>query len=132
MSVPAGDLKLISVDHPELDPIVFQAKSGEDVNVKLGGFMSSDDDGNITVSGIRIDVLNRKPWEVTLTIANVEGHHMASQRLTEHSTEGTWIFQFADGSYWTGSGKPVGDLEKNDQSGSMSIKIQGSGRLQPM
>lgn len=129
-SIAAGDVRLIAVDHPELGSLIFEHKSGEDANVKLGGFMSNDDDGNITVSGIRIDVLNRKPWEVELTVGAVDGHFERMQELTEHLTEGTWTFQFMDGSRKSGDGKPVGDIQKNYQAGTISMKIQGGGRLE--
>jgi len=128
-TITAGDVRMISVDHDELGPLQFEHKSGEDALVKLGGFMSNDDDTNITVSGIRIDQKNRKPWEVELTVGSKDGDVDYMQKLTEALQEGTWTFLFMNGQTRSGSGTIVGDIQQNYQAGTIAMKIQGSGRL---
>jgi len=126
----AGDLLELAVEHPELGSRVFEPKSGEDMNIMLGGFKSNDDDGNITAFGTRIDQKNRFPWSAEPTIGANDGDIDFLQLLTESTLEGNWTFTFINGDVRVGKGKPVGDLVENRQAGTIPFKIAGSNRLE--
>lgn len=130
MSIIAGDLIEIAVEHTELGSRVFEPKSGEDYGKMRGGFKSNDDDGNITAAGQRIDQLNRYPWSVEPTVGANPGDQDFLQQLSENPIEGQWTFTYIDGTVETGSGKPVGDVNENKQAGTIAFKVAGSGRLE--
>lgn len=125
----AGDLLQVNVKHPELGSRNFEAKSGEDFTFQTGGFKSNDDDGNIGVSGSRIDQLNRYPWSAETTLVLRSGDHDFLQAISENTLEGTWTFEHISGDVRRGSGKPVGDIASNSQAGTIALKCSGSGKL---
>lgn len=127
----AGDIREFSVQSDGRS-YVFTPKSGEEVSVLNGGWMCSDDRANIGVNGVRLKVYTRMPWEVSLTIIAEESSHQDIQDLMEALTDGTYIFQYSDGSYWTGKGSPVGENQRNVYAGTIPVKIMGSGRLTQM
>ena len=129
MSIPAGDIKEIAIDHDDLGGRIFEAKSGEDGNVKKGGFTSTDDDNNITSTGKRIDVMNYMAWSMETTIGANPGDLDFMQSLSSNTKEGTYTVTFMDGTVRSGNGKPVGDIVENKQAGTIAFKIQGSGTL---
>lgn len=125
----AGDLKQVSVKHP-IGNFTFEAKSGEDVTIMKGGFVSADDDGNFTSALNRIDVKNAKPWSASFTIGANAGDIDTLQALSESLDEGTWIFTFMNNESRTGTGTVVDPIEENKQGGTIAVKIQGSGKLE--
>lgn len=129
MPITAGDVRSISIEHDELGSRIIEFKSGEDCTLKKGGFVSNDDDGNITSNGKRIDQKNMKPWEASFTIGLNDEDLDYIQNLSANVVESTWIFTFMSGVSRSGRGTPVDPIEANEQSGTMSIKVQGSGEL---
>lgn len=132
MSVVAGDIRNVTVDHSELGSKVFEAKATEDYTFMPGGYKSNDDDGNIGVAGTRIDQMNRYPWSVELTLINHDGDIDYLQSLAENPLEGTWTFEHISGDIRVGKGKPVGDVSVNKQAGTIALKCAGSGRLEKL
>jgi hypothetical protein len=126
----SGDLKNVSVNHPELGSRTFEAKTGEDFTYMTGGYKSNDDDGNIGVAGSRIDQLNRYPWSAELTLVKNIDDHDFLQNLSENPVEGDWTFEHISGEVRVGKGKPVGDIASNFQAGTIALKCAGSGRLE--
>ncbi len=128
--VNAGDLKSLSVEHSTLGSRVFEPKSGEDHNMMKGGFKSNDDDGNIGVSGSRINQLNRYPWSLEPTILANDGDVDYLQDFVDAGLEGQWTAEFANGEIRTGKGVPVGDIAENRNAGTIGFKIAGSGTFE--
>ncbi len=129
MSIIAGDIKEIVIDHDELGQLILDCKSGEDGTFMPGGYKSNDDDSNISANLNRIDQLNAYPWSLEATIARNQDDIDALQALTENPQEGKITVTFADLSVRSGKGKPVGDLADATQAGTISLKIGGSGRF---
>jgi hypothetical protein len=127
--VNAGDIVQVTVDHSELGDLVLEAKATEDYAMQKGGYKSADDDGNIGIAGTRIDVKNRYPWSMELTVIAKAGDYDFLHDLMENDVEGDWTIRFPSGDTRTGTGKPVGDLALNEQAGTITVKLQGSGTL---
>lgn len=130
MSIVAGNLLALSVDHDELGSRSFDLKSGEDATYMTGGYKSTDDDGNTTSALQRIDVLNAFPWSLETTLGGNNGDADFLQALSENPLEGSWTATFMDLTVRVGSGKPVGDVAENKQSGTIALKLAGSGRFE--
>lgn len=129
-TVTGGDLLSLSWQHPELGSLTFSPKTGEDVNIAIGGFFSVDDDGNITSNGKRINIMNRKPWSLEGTLGAEFDELDALQQQTGNVQEAKWLATLMNGQTLTGSGHVVGDLMLNHQAGTITLKIQGSGTLE--
>lgn len=125
----AGDLRSVSVNHPELGSRTFEPKASEDFTYMTGGYKSNDDDGNIGTAGSRIDQLNRFPWSAEMTILTNDGDHDFLQNLSQNPLEGDWTFEHISGEVRAGRGKPVGDVSSNKQAGTIAVKCAGSGTL---
>ena len=125
-----GDLREFSIDHPELGGRVFEPKSGEDVSFMKGGFKSNDDDGNIGANGTRIDQLNRYPWSIEPTILAKPGDYDYLHAVSQNPLEGNITATFMDGTVRVATGKPVGDLSENKQTGVIAFKCSGSGTFE--
>jgi len=125
----SGDIREIAIQHPELDDLLLEAKSGEDATIMLGGYKANDDDGNIGANGTPINQLNRFPWSAEQTIIAKPGDLDALQAMTENPLDGTFIITYMDGTTRQGLGRPKGDLQENKQSGTIGFKGGGGGRL---
>lgn len=126
----SGDLRELAIDHDELGSRILEAKSGEDINIMLGGFKSNDDDGNIGTFGTRINQKNRFPWSIEPTIVSKNGDLDYLQALTESTIEANVTGTFMDGTVRVGAGLPVGDIQENKQAGTIGFKIAGGGRFE--
>lgn len=127
MPIIAGDLRDITIDHDELGQLVLEHKSTEDVTLDKGGFRSNDDDGNHTSSLNRIDQQQAKPWMLETTYGNTDGAYEYLMDLAKNPLEATITATFASGRVRSGTGKCVGDVQVNEQAGTIAVKFMGSG-----
>lgn len=127
--INAGDVLQIDIQHDEFGDRTVEFKSGEDCTWNKGGFVSTDDDSNITSTSQRINQKNMKPWQVSFTIGLNDEDCDYFQNLSGAATEATWTLTFMSGVIRTGTGTPVDPIEANEQAGTMSVKVQGSGQL---
>lgn len=128
--IDSGDLRELAIDHSELGNRIFEAKSGEDINIMPGGYKANDDDGNIGANLTRIHQKNAYPWSIEPTILAKSGDLDFLQSLTESSIEANITATFMDGTVRVGSGLPVGDLQENKQAGTIAFKITGGERFE--
>lgn len=128
--ITSGDLIELAIDHSELGNRILEAKSGEDVNIMLGGYKSNDDDGNIGANLTRINQKNSFPWSIEPTILAKAGDLDYLQALTESSIEANITATFMDTTIRVGTGLPVGDIQENKQAGTIGFKIAGGGRFE--
>lgn len=126
----AGDLKTLTINHPELGSRVFVGKSGEDYTYFKGGRKSNDDDGNMGTDGSRIDQLNVYPWSAEMTLKLNPGDEDFLQDLEDNPLEGSCVAEHISGDVRVGSGKPVGDIQANKQAGTLALKLAGSGKFE--
>lgn len=127
----SGDFVEVTCAHPDLGTLVFEPISGQSGNYDLGGFTSSDDANNITAKGQRIDQMNRKPWMFEIPILNdmANGDQENIQALQNSTKPGEWTFAHVNGTVYSGTGKPVGEVKGDGNNGQLAIKVMGSGVL---
>lgn len=130
MAIIAGDIREYSIDHPELGSIVLDAKSTEDNEINIGGFENVDDDAGITSGGERIYQKNFIPWDASVTIGNKDGVLDTLKAMAASTVEGTHTITFMSGEVRVGKGMPVGKITANNQSGTIALKVSGSGALE--
>lgn len=129
-----GDLLECTFNHPTLGSGAFYGKADEDMEVDTGGYTSDDDTNGISGNGIVISKMSRKRWEYSLpAILNETAPFNVLEKLQElqDSTEpADWTFTLVTGKIVSGTGKPVGDIKANFNTGVISgIKIAGGGKL---
>ena len=126
-TIIAGDIKEIAIDHPSLGGIVLEHKTSDDFTLRKGGYQNTDDESSITAVGTKIFVKNYKEWMLETTIGATEGAHDFLQQLHESSEEAIVTVTFQNGEVRSGTGLPVGEIDQNDQAGTMPLKMVGSG-----
>ena len=130
-----GDLIDVNWTHPTLGQGSFYFKAGEDSTLKIGGFTSADEDGNIDGSGTRIDQLNRMVPYIKGTAVNdmSTGTLEQIQALQSNPASGTYTFTWVNGHvYKITGGKPVGEIEANVNASTFDLKIAGSNTAQKL
>ena len=130
MPIIAGDIKDLTIDHDELGQLVLEHKSTEDATVDRGGFRSNDDDGNVTSALTRIDQQNAKPWMLESVFGNTDGAYDYLMDLAKNPLEATITATFSNANVRSGTGKCVGDVQVNEQAGTISVKFMGSGTFE--
>jgi hypothetical protein len=130
-----GDLIDVNWTHPTLGQGTFYFKSGEDSSLMIGGFISSDEDGNIDGSGTRIDQLNRTVPYIKGTAVNDMSIGTAEQvqALAANIAPATYTFTWLNGHvYKITGGKIVGAVEINVNASTFDLKIAGSNTAQKL
>lgn len=130
--VIAGDLLEATCKHPDLGTSTFLCKAAEDGTFELGGFRTSDDANNTDGGGRNIKVMNRRRWEVGLTITNDMNTNNDIQKLSDladNPKDGEWTISHKNFSVWRGTGSPVGDIEANTNAGTIEFSLMGGGKL---
>lgn len=130
MGIRAGALRELSIDHPEFGQRVFEPKVGEDHNTQIGGFKVNDDDGNFTSGGQMIIQSDAYPWSINPTIGANDGDHKFLQDCQSSGVEGQWNAVYANAETRTGQGIPVGDIELNQNAGTIGFTVKGSGEFE--
>jgi len=130
-----GDLLDVNWTHPTLGQGTFYFKAGEDSMLKMGGFVSADEDNNIDGSGTRIDKLSRTVPYIKGTCVNDMSTGTLEQimALASSPTSATYVFTWINGHvYKIVGGKPVGDIEGNVNASTFDLKIAGSNVAQKL
>lgn len=127
-----GDLLQGTYNHPTLGTGTLYYKSGEDSTLSLGGYQSADDAGGVDASGEMIDVMTAQRWSVEGTLGwdlNNREELENLQSLQSDPEPADWTFSHVSGVIYAGRGKPVGDLSGKANNATMSLKVQGGGKL---
>lgn len=125
-----GDLIEVTYNHPILGSGIFFPKSAEDSTYDLGGFRSNDDANMIDGSGEMIDQMNRVRWSLECTLAWDMNNREDLDKLVQLSSSpvlAEWTWENVNGTVYKGTGKPVGDLQGNANTGQFSLKVAGGG-----
>jgi hypothetical protein len=132
MAIVGGDLTEATYNHPELGTGVFYFKGSEDGTFSLGGFTSADDNAMIDGAGNMIVIINQKQWSIegVITWDMKSGGSLADlQALSASTKDSDWTVASANGTIYTGKGRPVGDLAGNSGQATMGLKLAGGGKL---
>lgn len=133
MAYIGGDTLEITVSHPTLGTIVFQAKAAEDTNYDFGGIRVADEDNGVTGSGTMIASMNRKRWKIPVVIAadmNVDLDVEAANTIASSTVESTISISNINGSVYKGKGRIVGDIVLNTNKATCPITLSGGGKLE--
>jgi hypothetical protein len=125
MATSAGDILQLAVDHP-LGSRIFDVKSEDDITLTLGGYENADDDGNVSTSGERIHIMNRRGWMLKVTVVIRDGDQDFLQSLCDSRIEGVWTASFISGRTRSGRGKPSGTMEYSESDGTVELTVMGS------
>lgn len=128
----AGDLTGFERNHPDLGMYGYDPVAGEDSMYSDGGPVSDDDDSAITANGNMIDKMNAQRPSFTCTLRCVPGDGvLESLRAEQASTKlGTYTATHINGTIYRIKGKPVGRLEMNGNTGRITVKIGGAGKIE--
>lgn len=132
MAVVSGDIIEVTCNHPTLGAFVFSPKANESSKYDLGGRTSNDDANMVTGNGQMIDQMNRKRWSFEVPIAwdmNDNQELENAQALQDSPVQGEWTFAHINGTVYAGTGKPVGELSGDGNTGTYTLKVSGGGQL---
>lgn len=131
MSV-SGDITEISYNHPTLGSGIMFPKAGEDSTWDLGGNRSNDDANMVDGSGGNIVQINRVKWSLESTVAWDMNTREDLEKITAMAgdpVDADWSFTHVNGTVYSGTGRPVGDIQGNANAGTFTLKVSGGGKL---
>lgn len=132
MAVVGGDFTEITFNHPTLGSGIIYPKSGEDSTLDMGGFRGGDDANMVDGGGRTIRQLNRVRWSFETTVAwdmNVAQDLEKMVSLAGDPVEAEFTFTHINGSVYSGTGAPVGDLQGNGNAATFTLKLSGGGQM---
>lgn len=124
-----GDILEVTYNHPTLGSGVFFPKSSESNTYDTGGFRSKDEANGIDGSGTPIDTMNQIRGSFEVTVSNDMNTNQELEKavaLAESPVPATWTFSVINGVSYTGSGKPVGDLQGDVDKATFKLKVSGT------
>lgn len=128
MGVIAGDIIEITYNHPTIGSGVFFPKAAEDSTFDPGGFRGNDDANQIDGGGNMITQLNQVRWSFEGPISwdmNVSNELETLRKLSASPLDSEWTITSVNGTVWAGSGRPVGDIQGNGNTGMITLKLAG-------
>jgi hypothetical protein len=128
MSVIAGDIIEITYNHPTIGSGVFFPKAAEDSTFDPGGFRGNDDANQIDGGGNMITQLNQVRWSFEGPISwdmNVSNELETLNKLSASPLNAEWTITHVNGTVWAGTGRPVGDIQGNGNTGMITLKLAG-------
>lgn len=131
MSITHGDILEVTFNHPVIGSGVLSPKSAEESQYDLGGFRSEDDSNGITGNGKMIDKMVNTRWMFEMPVAwdNTEETLEKLVSLAASPIPADWTISSINGSVYSGTGKPVGDIVGNGANGTIQVKVSGGGKL---
>lgn len=132
MAYIGGQLTEITWSHPDLGTGTIAPKSNEDSTLDTGGIRSDDEANGIAGDGTAIRKMNIIRWMVETTVANDTNVGKQLEKLAAlagNPKEATFRFTHINGSVYSGSGFPVGDIQASLGNATVKIKFAGSNTL---
>lgn len=121
-----GDITEITYSHPTLGSGTFFPKAAEGNTFDPGGVRTLDDANSITSSGALIVMKNRVRGFFEVLIENDMNIRNDAQQVKELSADpvpADWTFSMINGTVWSGSGFPVGDINPDVNAGTFTLKV---------
>ncbi len=132
MAVIGGDFTEITFNHPTLGSGIIFPKAAEDSTLDLGGFTENDDANMVDGGGNMISQLNRKRWSFEGTVAWDITDKKTLEKinsLCDSPVQAEWTFSHISGKVYGATGKPVGDIQGNGNTGTFKLKVSGGGLM---
>lgn len=131
--IKSGDIKLITVQSAGGSKFNMEHKSEDTVNVKnKKGYRVDDSDTNRGANGTIILKYNAVNPSITLTVLNYAGLTSLVEDVIGEEEEATFLFALRNGTTLSGSGMFVGDIESDEQAGTLPLTINFSGSLKEL
>lgn len=124
-----GDMIEIVCNDATLGDFRFYPKANEDFTGDKGGIRNNDDANQLTASGENMVQKNRVRWSIEGIILMDVGN-TDLETLSESTAEQTWTFTHISGTVWKGKGTIVGDIQHATNTGTVTLKVSGAGKLQ--
>ena len=132
MAYIGGQLTEITWSHPTKGTGTIAPKSSEDSTLDTGGIRSDDEATGIAGDGTAIRKMNQNRWSLETVVANDSNVGLQLEKLVELAgdpVESTFRITHINGSVYSGSGFPVGDLQGNMGAATFKLKLAGSNKL---
>lgn len=123
-----GDITTITCNHPTLGTLKFYGKSNADSTYDTGGIRTNDDNNGIDGSGRPIYQQNRQRAMFQVDISWSMGSNYEIENLSALSTspqDATWTFVNINQVIYKMQGKPVGDIQGNGNTSTITLKVGG-------
>jgi hypothetical protein len=133
MAYIGGQLTEITWNHPTLGSGTLAPKAGENSTLDTGGIRSDDEKAGIAGDGTAIRKMNKQRWHLETVIANDMNVGLQLEKLVDLAgdpAEATYKISHINGSVYSGSGFPVGDLSADTGNATFKLVLQGSNTLQ--
>lgn len=111
----------------------YSPKANEGGNIDKGGRRTNDDQSQLTSNAQNIRQINNTRWMLDCPIAIdlSSGYEEDSLNLMSGSpVEGIWVITHISGAIFKGKGSPVGDIQSDSNTATMTLKIAGAGFLE--
>ena len=111
----------------------YSPKANESGTVDHGGRRTNDDNSQLTSNNQNIRQINNNRWsfDVPIAVEFITGYELNSlNKMSGSSVEGIWVINHISGAIWKGKGSPVGEIQSDSNTATMTLKIAGAGRLE--
>jgi hypothetical protein len=128
MPAVGGDILEIVASHPTLGNKVFSPKANEGNTLDTGGLRTEDDADSVAGNGEPIFKINRKLGMFEVVVANdmnINKELEFAAALSGDPVPATWTITHVNGTIYSGSGKPVGDIQANMNDATFTLKVNG-------
>ncbi len=132
MASIGGDIIEVTFNHPTLGSGTLYPKAGEASSYDLGGFRGDDDANGLDGGGNTIRVLKQNRWFFEVPVANDMNTKNELEKISAMAgdpLEATWTVTHINGSVYTGTGAPVGDVKFDGMAATFPLKISGGGGM---
>lgn len=121
-----GDIIEIRYSHPTLGQGVFFPIANQGNTFDIGGIRTADDANMISGSGEPVWQLNRVRGHFECLVENdmnVRNDAKIASDLAASPVVADWTVSVINGTVWSGSGKPVGDIAPDVNASTFTLKI---------
>lgn len=128
-----GDIIEVTFNHPVLGSGTLYPKAGEASTFDLGGFRGTDEDNGVDGGGSTIRSLSQKRWSFEVPISNdmnIKNELEKISAMAGDPLEATWTITHINGSVYSGTGAPVGDVKLNGLDTLVTLKVAGGAKLE--
>lgn len=135
MSFIGGDIIELVAQNPVLGSFRFSPKANEAFTLNKGGLRTNDDNNGITGNGQAIRQLNRMRWSIDgpAAVDFLSGNGFDDlDKLASSPRDTTWTITLVSGQIYKAVGWPVGEMPVDTNTAQVTLKIQGSGQLEPL
>lgn len=121
-----GDIREIIANHPELGTIRFFPIADQSNTLDVGGIRTADEDGGIAGNGELVFKMNQFRGSLECIVENDMNIRNDAENVAKLSGSpklSVWTVTMLNGAVWKGSGKPVGDVKPDTNTGQLTLKI---------